>query len=571
MSPRRRGWSDVTVTDQFCGAGGSSIGARLLGLRVLLGLNHWPRAIETYSTNNPDTAVDCTDISASDPRRYPSTDILITSPECTTHSPAGGNRKRTRPQRDLFHAPLDDDAVTRSRATMWDVLRFAEYHEYRRIIVENVVEAYTQWPLFATWLQAMDVLGYRHKIVSANSMFSWPTPQSRDRIYVHFWRKKDKAPDLEFTKQAPCPKCEKVVEARQQWKNGRTVGKYGARNQYIYVCPRCHTPVTPFYFAALNAIDFSIPAERIGDRDRPLKQRTRDRIAFGLEKYGRRTLVVNLKQGERDSSRAWPADTRPLGSIPTWTDYFAVVETLHTDSDSRRTRGVDEPLPAQSTRQSLGLAGQFLVKLRGTEKSHIAGSASGMDEPMSTLVASGFSAALVGQFAPFLAMRRVGNTVKGIEDPMPTVTTGESQHLLIQGAAFMSMRDTNAMFVGDFAEALRTQGAGMQSALISLAPFIQSFYGTSNAYPLDGAGPTFPAAEVHGLVAAGNRKLNVDDCFFRMLQPAEIGRGMAFPDTYVVTGNKSEQVKQYGNAVTPPEMENQLAREVMALTGERVA
>ena len=25
MSPRKRGWSDITVTDQFCGAGGSSI------------------------------------------------------------------------------------------------------------------------------------------------------------------------------------------------------------------------------------------------------------------------------------------------------------------------------------------------------------------------------------------------------------------------------------------------------------------------------------------------------------------------------------------------------------------
>lgn len=37
--------------------------------------------------------------------------------------------------------PLPDDAAVRSRATMWDVVRFAEHHLYRAIVVENVVEA----------------------------------------------------------------------------------------------------------------------------------------------------------------------------------------------------------------------------------------------------------------------------------------------------------------------------------------------------------------------------------------------------------------------------------------------
>src|SRR3954470_3444881 len=123
---RRRAWSDITVTDQFCGAGGSSIGATKAGLRVRMAMNHWDLAIETHNTNFPNTDHDCCDISASDPRRYPSTDILITSPECTTHSPAGGNR-RSKPQRDLFVPTIDDPAVARSRATMWDVPRFAEF------------------------------------------------------------------------------------------------------------------------------------------------------------------------------------------------------------------------------------------------------------------------------------------------------------------------------------------------------------------------------------------------------------------------------------------------------------
>jgi DNA (cytosine-5)-methyltransferase 1 len=56
-----------------------------------------------------------------------------------------------------------------------------------------------------------------------------------------------------------------------------------------------------------------------------------------------------------------------------------------------------------------------------------------------------------------------------------------------------------------------------------------------------------------------------------MLQPHEVGGAMAFPGAYIVTGTKREQVKQYGNAVTPPAMRLLLARVVESLTGERAA
>lgn len=87
--------SYITVTDQFCGAGGSSIGATQAGAEVRLAMNHWKLAIETHNTNFPNVDHDCTDISAVDPRRYPSTDILITSPECTNHSLAKGKPRQS--------------------------------------------------------------------------------------------------------------------------------------------------------------------------------------------------------------------------------------------------------------------------------------------------------------------------------------------------------------------------------------------------------------------------------------------------------------------------------------------
>ena len=54
----------LTVTDLFCGAGGSSLGAELAGGTLRLGLNHWERAIETHATNFQHADHDCEDVSS---------------------------------------------------------------------------------------------------------------------------------------------------------------------------------------------------------------------------------------------------------------------------------------------------------------------------------------------------------------------------------------------------------------------------------------------------------------------------------------------------------------------------
>lgn len=65
----------MTLTDLFCGAGGSSTGAEMVpGIEVVMAANHWPLAIETHQANHPNTAHDCADLSQVDPRRYPTTE-----------------------------------------------------------------------------------------------------------------------------------------------------------------------------------------------------------------------------------------------------------------------------------------------------------------------------------------------------------------------------------------------------------------------------------------------------------------------------------------------------------------
>ncbi|MGH3755781.1 MAG: DNA cytosine methyltransferase [Pseudonocardiaceae bacterium] len=125
----------ITVTDLFCGAGGSGLGATSVpDVELVIAANHWQLAIDTHAANFPATDHDCADISQVDPRRYRGTDILWASPECTWQSGARGRRRDDHPQPALFGGSLPAAAGVRSRATMFDVHRFAEYHRYAAIV-----------------------------------------------------------------------------------------------------------------------------------------------------------------------------------------------------------------------------------------------------------------------------------------------------------------------------------------------------------------------------------------------------------------------------------------------------
>jgi DNA (cytosine-5)-methyltransferase 1 len=320
----------LTMTDLFCGAGGSSTGATAVpGVGVRMAVNHWRLAVDTHNANHPEADHDCADVSQVDPRRYPRTDLLWASPECTNHSQAKG-RKRVTGQGDLFdHDPLPDEAAQRSRATMWDVVRFTEHHAYAAVIVENVVDAY-HWPPFTAWLTAMGSLGYAHQLVWLNSMHAQaaglPAPQSRDRLYIVFHRSGNRRPDLAAWQRprAWCPVCDVEVRAVQAWKNpDRRHGRY--RRQYLYRCPNvscCNQIVEPGWLPAASIIDWTLPGQRIGDRARPLAANTRARNAAGIARYWQ---PVHLEAADPHHPqhggpgayyRAWPT-SEPLRTLHT--------------------------------------------------------------------------------------------------------------------------------------------------------------------------------------------------------------------------------------------------------------
>ena len=434
----------LTVTDQFCGAGGSSQGVRRFaeraglgnGVEVKLAMNHWKLALETHATNFPETDHVATDIQACNPKDYASTDILITSPECTNHSVAKG-RKQVKAQLDAFDKKEQDASAERSRATMWDVVRFAEYHKYRIIITENVVDA-NAWVLIDSWLGAMTVLGYAYQRVFFNSMFAWPTPQSRDRVYFVFWRKGQRKPNLDIRPLAPCPTCGPVNAIQRFKPKASNKAKYGT--QYTYVCPRCAKDVMPFYFAAINAIDFSVPAVRIGDRKKPLEARTMQRIAFGLEKYGKRPLTVTNYFSSGVNCRVKDATDAPLftqhGKAGTAIVAPYLVDTKYSHAGEKRAKSAADPLRAQTGQDSNGVVLPYVV---GTEYDD-AKRAKGMDDPLAAQTGRATAGVVMPFFMDSSFTKAKGEYMHGSDEPIGTQTTTQSKSVVLPPAL---MVDTN--------------------------------------------------------------------------------------------------------------------------------
>lgn len=580
----------VTITDLFCGAGGSSIGAESAGGLLRLGLNHWERAIETHATNFQHADHECEDVASLTTariRQYPDSDILLASPECTNHSLAKGARRRKPQAASLFEdGPAGDEEQDRSRATMWDVIRFAEQKilkgkPYKIIVVENVVDAFN-WGadddggLFDSWLIALRNLGYDHETVWLNSMFVPPTPQSRDRMYVVFWRKGMKRPDLTFEPMSWCPECETAVNGRQAFKKqrrGRNWGRYGP--QYIYRCPGCTGTVFPGAFAAETAIDWAVEAMRIGDRERPLAEATRQRIKRGLERLAREPFALRLLQSgnprpltlplvtltqRRDmamvlpvagntfertpGNRAVNANEAPLPTVHGTADKAIVVPPMGgVDPRSAKT----DPAPTQTTTTRAALVMSNLANNvpRKADK-----------EPCGPI--------LTGPHHGVVEMQNHGE-VRSADEPVHTVRAGGHHH----GVVIANYGSADADYIG-WARRAEDEPLGSVTTQDHHA-LVVPFDRTGVPRPPEREPmPTLTQKDRAGLVELTDD--DIDECLFRMFELHEIAAAMQMHlhvdgSKYVVLGNKRERMAQYGNAVTPPVMRALVGRCMEVLDG----
>lgn len=180
MSKRK----SLKAIDLFAGVGGSSCGARAAGVEIAAAVDCWHLAKKTYKDNFPEVRFlkqKCESVRISDLKeRIGNIDLIIASPECTSHTCAKGNAPRSE----------------KSRQTAFQVIRFAEKFQPRWIVVENVVHM-RSWKKYQTWLQEIRRLGYfiTEQVINAADH---GVPQRRRRLFVLCDRER-KPPQIEPT------------------------------------------------------------------------------------------------------------------------------------------------------------------------------------------------------------------------------------------------------------------------------------------------------------------------------------------------------------------------------------
>lgn len=163
----------VRSFDLFCGAGGSSCGARSAGAKVVGGIDAWETAAETFALNFPKAPVWNGRIENLTAKAVAEAagrvDLLLASPECTNHTFAKGRRQ-------------NGEGPERSRRTANYVVRFAKVMNPRWLVIENVVSM-RSWEEYPKWRRKLERLGFHLAEMTLDAQ-EFGVPQSRRRLFI---------------------------------------------------------------------------------------------------------------------------------------------------------------------------------------------------------------------------------------------------------------------------------------------------------------------------------------------------------------------------------------------------
>lgn len=175
----------MKTIDLFCGAGGSSYGAKKAGAQIMAGFDIWNQAALAYKKNFSEAKMFEGDLRKLNPQiikeEIGEIDLLLASPECTNHSLAKGNKERSE----------------ESKMTAFEVTRYASEFKPKWIIIENVIEMQS-WSEHPKLLDALWHLNYSVQQLKLNSA-DFGVPQARKRLFLICTNAdKTKIKELEF-------------------------------------------------------------------------------------------------------------------------------------------------------------------------------------------------------------------------------------------------------------------------------------------------------------------------------------------------------------------------------------
>lgn len=181
--------SQIRTLDLFCGAGGSSYGARSAGAAIVAGIDNWEPAIRTFEANFPEAKAIQRDIRRLSPSVVKSAigdiDLILASPECIHHSRAKGNGKRSEA----------------SKRTVFHVTRFAKVFQPEWIVIENVVEM-REWTGYQELLEKLKSELKYNVVETILNAKDFGVSQSRRRLFLLCSKSREPLPPA-FLEQFP--------------------------------------------------------------------------------------------------------------------------------------------------------------------------------------------------------------------------------------------------------------------------------------------------------------------------------------------------------------------------------
>lgn len=521
----------VRIADLFCGAGGSSSGAKRAlarrGLRMdLVAVNHWNIAVETHAKNHPEARHVCVDLFRTRPLDVVpegKLDLLMASPTCTFHSRARGGKPISHEQK-------------YGRMTPTQVIRWVTDLDVKTLLVENV-------PEFVEWGPVHMHEPAHPACVAARCRGERPC-RRRAGCYFRSWVRRLEARGYRVEWRVLNAADFGGATTRQRFfllarKDGRPIGwpppthaKGGGKGDLF------SGPVKPWR-GAREVIEWSISGRSIFGRKRPLSPKTLARIYAGARKFKwPEPFLVILRNHMDGQSLEEPLPTVCAGGTHLGLATPMVFQVNQGGDRMRNLRSVEEPLQTVVTRPSLGLAEPLVVPQGG------GGAARPVSQPMATIATDGAHALI----APYYGAGS-GLSASSVATPLPTVTTRDRFGLVMPvthddtSARARSLEDPLPTVTG----ARRGDLALITTAFGEQAPRVHDI-----GAPL----PTICATGSVNLVEG--RTEPVYDILFRMLTPRELARAMGFSDAeveYEFVGTKTEITKQIGNAVSVEQAE----------------
>lgn len=540
--------------DNFAGGGGASTGIELaIGRNVDIAINHDPDAIAMHRANHPNSKHYCEDVWEVDPveacEGQPVT-LAWFSPDCKHFSRAKGGK------------PADKNI----RGLAWVAVKWAYLVRPSVIMLENVPEIQTWGPLGADNRPIKERSGETfHGFIKA---LTTGIPADHPAF-------SEMCEALSITGESDMAK--RLIDGLGYDIEYRTLRScdYGAptTRTRFYMIARCDgRPIVwpkpthghknspevkagkkkPYHTAA-ECIDWSIPAQSIFERDRPLADNTLRRIARGIQRFvidNPEPFIVTVNHGG-DGFRGQSIN-EPLQTVTAKHGYGIVTPTIMCNNGNNVGASVESPLPTVTTGNRNFLVAPTLIQYHSeTSEEEVRGQE--LDKPLMTVDTAPRYALSCAHI-----MKNYGGGYTGAgssaDAPLDTVTATDHNSLVT--AHIMTMR--NHMFGQPMDEPLGTITAGTTHHL-EVQAFLLKYYGNGTANSVDEPLDTVTARDRFALVTIHGEEYIITDIRMRMLQPRELFNAQGFPEDYIIDHDadgkaypKNKQVARCGNAVTPP-------------------